>query len=598
MEAMARRLDFGITARGTLLCVSALAAALLSRGLWAQSAIEWKSAEGRVYSALVSPPRPKPGDLVLVELRLEGMIASSAKLLELDLDPGIEIEAESLRPFTPAGSAAGGAAGGAASSGTLLRLELRVQKEGALGIRALKIASGPTRAEFGPLALVPAEAESGGREGRSDWRWVLPERAYRYEAFGLRLEPIGGEAASSSAAGAGAESPPAASFAPPLGASVEASGKLSWTAVAFEEGRLELPEARIGSGSSGGAAAAASLAILPLPRGLETSRAIGSFKLSLVEESSPRGGGVFRARLVLEGQGNFPLLELPEPELRLDGEALPPSAWSARRIDEYRPEGSGYRGRSSLELELGPPRSGLLRLGFPSFAVLDPRAGVTRLEVPVLERRVEAAARGAVSRESEGSSQTKPASPGRLASPDWGAGMKEPATLWARGEEGKALALLYGKLRRSAPFSRQEREARAAAVSASAFLGTSPPILDALPPPCFFAIAASLATIAGLSLFITARLRGRKAGAAPGAPLLLALVLIMLLLASASERRGRCAVVWADSLRAVPSELSELSVPVAKGSTARLRGRSGNFVGLALSDGVEGWAPSGSIYFY
>jgi hypothetical protein len=71
-----------------------------------------------------------------------------------------------------------------------------------------------------------------------------------------------------------------------------------------------------------------------------------------------------------------------------------------------------------------------------------------------------------------------------------------------------------------------------------------------------------------------------------------------LALASAVERREALAVVWTEKLRTVPSGKSELSIAVIKGSTARLRGSFGTYEGVVLADGVEGWAPRDSLYFY
>jgi hypothetical protein len=186
--------------------------------------------------------------------------------------------------------------------------------------------------------------------------------------------------------------------------------------------------------------------------------------------------------------------------------------------------------------------------------------------------------------------------------------LEKAAALWKRGERGAALALVYGKLRRSSPLSSEGREAKKAALACVRLLGTDMPLLDALPSPIGIALFASLATIAGLALFVSEnRARKRGGDARPGSGgrraagrilLVLALALVGLGAASASERRRAYAVVWANSLRTVPSELSELSVSVVQGSTARLRGRSGGFLSLALADGIEGWAAPDQVFFY
>ena len=566
--------------RAGLVSALVLAALLLSRGACAQGSTEGRMREGYRYSSKVSPERPKVGDLAIVEIRLEGVAASSASVLELKLEPGLELEAESLRPFSGADPSA---------RGTEFRLELRVRRPGALGIESFVVAAEAKNIELGPLPVVAAgtaaeTAAPGPGGGKASWRWVAPEWAYRYEAFKLGLEPVEGGMSITAAV-------PAVSFSPPAGASIEASGKLSWTAIAFDEGKLALPEARIGSGASIGRAEAASLEIRPLPPDFAGSRAIGSFSLSLAKEgSSGAAGEELRARLVLEGKGNFPALALPEPDIRLDGAVLPRASWTSRRVDEVEADDGGYRGRCSLLMEILPPGVGLLTLSYPRFSFLEPGSGPRLLDLPELKWKVLKAARGQ----------------GARASPDWGSGMEGASALWNRGEGGKALAFLYGRLRRAPPLSREAYDARKAAVSCSRILGTSPPFLDALPPPLYFAIAASLATLMGLALFILERRRargvlGRRAPASSrgfAGSAILALALAFLSVASAAERRVEYAVVWADSLRTVPSALSELSIPVVQGSTARLRGRSGDYASVALADGVEGWVPLDSIFFY
>jgi hypothetical protein len=351
----------------------------------AQGAIEGRDRGGHRYSFTVSPERPRPGDLLRLTLRIEGAPASSAELAELQLDEGLEREAESLRPYSSADPSPEG------SRGTELRLELRARRPGPLGIASLTLVAGGSRFELGRLAVVPAD-----------------------------------EAASA----AKAES------------------------------------------TEGAASASAA----------------------------------------------------PEAEFELASAAPLPAAAT----------------------EAAPARSG--------------------------------------------------------AKPAWRAGMDKEAALWARGEEGAALALVYGRLRRAPPLSREARDARRVAVSCAELLGTEAPILDSLPPPSCFLVLAACATFAALALFILSRRSAARRPFGRGASTLtlvgLAIVFLGLGLGSALERRRAYAVVWADSLKIVPSALSELSVSVVKGSTARLMGRSGGYLSLALADGVEGWASPESTFFY
>jgi hypothetical protein len=567
-----------IRARASSILV--LAALLAAQPLAAQRRAEGTSREGYHYSARVSPERPAPGDLALVELRLEGVSASSASVAELRLDPGLRLEAESIRP----------APGGSSLPRADFRFELRVLEPGALRIESLAIAAEGKSVSLGPLLVSPGPAPAlaaGGAAGTGGraWRWVAPEWAYRYEAFELRLEPL---------EGGGAGALPDAVFALPEGASLESSGKLSWTVIAFEAGELSLPEAAIGSGPTAGRAKPARLEIRPLPPELKSSRALGRFSLGLEERGAAAAvaGAGLRLRLVLEGRGNLPALALPAPDLRLDGAPLPEASWSSTRVDEFKPEGGSYRGRASLVLDIAPPRAGKLSLSFPPLVALDPGAGLYSLAVPGREIAVGKAAAAAAERRPPISAFTSSAASS--------AALGAASAAWARGEKGRALALVYGELRRAPPLSREAREARNAAVACSAFLGTGLPLLDFLPPPRYFAIAAFLVALAGLPLFIAARRRGRGLGGARGGILLLALALALagFGLASSAERRERYAVVWADSLPTVPSARSLLSVSVIKGSTARLSGYAGGYAGLVLEDGVEAWAPLDSLYFY
>ena len=90
---------------------------------------------------------------------------------------------------------------------------------------------------------------------------------------------------------------------------------------------------------------------------------------------------------------------------------------------------------------------------------------------------------------------------------------------------------------------------------------------------------------------------GRGALAA-GALLALSIASAAFGFASIAERKGSFAVVWTDSLLTVPSAAAERSVTVVKGSTARIRGAYGAFESVVLGDGVEGWAPRGSLFWY
>ncbi|MDA8426058.1 MAG: hypothetical protein M0Z80_07955, partial [Treponema sp.] len=204
----------------------------------------------------------------------------------------------------------------------------------------------------------------------------------------------------------------------------------------------------------------------------------------------------------------------------------------------------------------------------------------------------------------------------------------EAALRWDDGERARALALLYGIMRRHLGAS----EAVRAAGACSGELGSGPPMLDALPPPAPFELAglAFLASaLAFAALSAARRVASRKAArasgeigaqprrqaagtaAASGEPgpsrpraffaIFLAVLAFLCLGAaafSALERRNHYAVVWTDSLLLVPSPLARGKVEVIRGSAARVRGGTSDYVGLELADGLSGWAPKKYVYYY
>jgi hypothetical protein len=514
---------------------------------------EWKeSSSGLKYSIAVEPPRPRVGALAVVELRVEGISAASSRIAGFRLGPGLALESESVRPFVSA-----------SARGTAFRFELRVLEAGERRIESLAVDAAEGSLGLGPIVVREDSAESSDTAGA--WRWVAPPDAIRFEAFEARLVPADGKARDGLAA----------SFSPPAGSSFEASGGLSWTVIAFEEGALVLPEVTLGTGRGSAVAKAATVQIAALPAEIGSTRAIGSFTLSLkgpssaAEPKAPLAGSVqgaaLRFRLVLEGRGNLPVVVLPEPVISLDGALLPRGAWSSSRVDDARAVGGSYVGSTSLVVEARPERRGLLSLRFPPMSVLDPRSGTMKLEVPAFELRV-----GDIA----------------LSSP-------KPAPR----DGGRTLAALYGALRRAPPLSREARAASKAALARASELGTGPPLVDALPPPaCFFWPSFAVALM-GLSLFSVSRFHAGKTRAAV-ALLALSIASAAFGFASMAERKRSFAVVWTDSLLTVPSAAAERSVTVVKGSTARIRGAYGAFESVVLGDGVEGWAPRDSLFWY
>jgi hypothetical protein len=303
----------------------------------------------------------------------------------------------------------------------------------------------------------------------------------------------------------------------------------------------------------------------------------------------------------------------------LDGKPLGPEAWSSSRTGEARPERGRYSGTAKLTLSIAPPRAGEVTVAFPPFSELEPSEGSYRLrsvEIPKLAFRVrgpkaDASVPGRAAPDASagaGSSETStaPAARGKDGGLAWPPSLKSVSATWDRGEKAKALAELCGILRRAQPLSSRASEARKAALACAALLGTGAPMLDPLPAPSIFALASLFVALLALSLFLVSRFGVGKRGGRPWrgallhlAPLLaLSLALAFGALASAGERRQKYAVIWADSLYVVPSDKSELRAGVARGTTARLRVLAGDFAGLSLADGIEGWARLDSLYWY
>lgn len=523
------------------------------------------SPEGYRYSLAIEPVSSSSSSskLATATLEIEGLSASGSRVATLALDEGLELESESLRPRASASSS---------KRGLELRLELRATKPGKLGIKSLVIEAAEGSIRLGPIPVIDGEKIKAENAVGRLRRWVAPPSALRYEAFELRLEgpSSGGSAASASS-----------SFGFPAEVSAEASAPGSWTLIAFEGKNLSLPRL--------GGAEVQMIRIDELPAGLEKTRAIGRFSFRLEgPEGAVPAGSTLRLKLILEGRGNLPALILPEPQPRLGLSSLPRSAWKARRIDDYRAVGGSYEGSASLELDIVPPRSGALSLSFPSFAVLDPEKGLTFLSLPSFERRIgEAPTAKDEKNDTEGR---------RLAL------LLAAARGTARGASASGGSSSRGATAPRGP--RASSEAAAAARALSSELGAGAVLLDPLPPFYFFSFPAAAVAIAGLALFIASKAKRRKGGVNAiflCTALAICLALSVLSLVSIAERKQSYAVIWTDRLRSVPSAKAELSIPIPRGSTGRLRaivGSSPKYARLVLADGVEGWALLDSLYLY
>ena len=642
------------TARARLL-LALLASGLLAAGGAAAQAGAPTSIAYRVEQL---PEDAVEGGLARLVLVAQGLSAAGVEIAAR-LDGGLALESSSSRPRV-----------GAAGARELeIVLELRVLAAGRRQVLGIDI-RGKEGSLRVPALSFAARGKGGSRDEPPAWRWSAPSYVTRYEAFEIRIEKADGSPAPAEAS---------ASFPPPPGSSLEPAGPLAWTAVALEEGELRLPEVRILAGMRDlGAAAPSALEARPLPAYLASSRAIGRFQLELLAPPAAtlEAGRACRFVLRLSGRGNQPLVLLPEPRISVEGRDLPSESIRLERREGSKPAGEAFDGSCSLEISFTPAETGLLRLSFPPFAVLDPDSGRRDLSVPVFEAPVAPAPGGSGAALVAGglSGQTAPASPGlfdpylpalaaRLAAREpslsglpellretregagaaarakarssalalfaktaqdsagpggqtrleYGGGDPEAAfleagLLWESGDRGRSLAILCGLARRGSgrlEAADGSREALASvasrlAAACSGELGAGPPLLDDLPRPRLFLGLALPALLLALVLFLVSFRSSRRPIQRAAAVLALAATLAAggLGFASFLERRQARALLWTDRLLPVPSARAEASLPLAPGTTARVRGGSSGYVGVQLADGVSGWVRSGDLYFY
>jgi hypothetical protein len=582
----------------------------LARADWATSL------QGFPFRLSSDPGQVLPGDLLVVEVQVARLTGASIE--KLDLGPGLKLEESLIKPFADAKSGL---------SGTDLRLELRVLEAQSWRIASLALSGREGRFGLGPIEFARRpEAGASPEAAAPVWRWLAPERVYRYESFDLEL--------SGPPSAAGVVAP---LFEAPEGSTLEAlpGSYLSWIGTALESGPLVLPEATIDAGKLSGRARARRIEVLPLPQAVEASRALGRFSLSLEGPTTapPKSQDLLVFRLTLSGVGNLPSVRLPEPSISLDGRGLGSDAWNERRIDELAPAKGGYRGRSTLEVSLVAPGPGRLRLYFPPLAALDPDGNIASLAVAPLELRLLAPISGASSAASgDPFLSYEPGLAASLASREPGlarlpsligadkagaalellrgmppelraereAVLLDAALAWKTGLHGEALAAVYGFMRRNP----DDRDGRSIADRAVAIVGAGPALVDELPPPGPFILASALLALVGFGFFLAGRLRKRPRRPSPafmatgGLLILAALALAGLGIASKLERRREFAVAWTDSASAVPSPLAENTSPLTRGQSALVIGRAEGYICLRFADGSVGWVAHGKVYSY
>ncbi len=582
--------------------------------------------QGFAHRVSMNPANPVQGEALVVTIAIDGLSAEGLELVDLALDRGLRLESESFRPRPVQADKPG-------LRGTEVSIEMTVLEAGRRSIERIALAGREGRFVAGPIYIQARPPRTpGSPEPPPSWSWSAPATIRRFEAFAVSLV---GEDPLQDASGI------EASFPSVGGASLEPAAPLVWIAVALEPGTLKLPVALLSRGRKlVGRAEALTIQIEPLPQSIATSRAIGDFALRLdARREEAVAGRSLLLRLVLEGRGNQPAVKLPEPVVRLDGRVLPEGSISERRVDALRAiagqEGGlgAYEGEAALELAIVPPRPGRLSVAFPAMPALGRDGSLVELSVPLFEAEVRkggeaaATAKGgfgaypaALAERLSLSSAAMKNLPALLAkgnresrakaielldrSPPGSkneASFLEASLYWDGGERARALALLYGILRR-APGTEGVAEA---ALACSGELGSGPPMLGSLPPPPRFWLGACTAGLASLLLLALA-LPGRRRPARSH-PVLIAAAAIMaaaalssgaLGLASSREQARVYAVAWTESLIAVPSPLAQGRVEIRRGVAGRIMGEAPGYVGIVLADGLSGWVPRESVYYY
>ncbi|HTX74432.1 MAG TPA: hypothetical protein VMC79_16490 [Rectinemataceae bacterium] len=605
-----------------LLCV------LLSPGVFAAGG----NTQGPSYRIHVSPERPRAGQDLELDILVDGLTAEGLDVAELAADDSLALESQIIAPHVEADG----------RRNAEIRLIFRVLRAGQLHIPRIVLRSKEGSLTIGPLDFGTGSSGSGTGADLSYWEWDNPAVVHQFESFSVALRNVGGE-------GGGDRSQVGVSLTVPAGASFEAAGSLLWTVTALEQGELDLPEAELRRGDSLlGRASPARISVRPLPPALETSRAIGNFELRLegLDRVRPRAGEALAFRILLSGNGNLPLLRLPEPRILLDGALLPAGDIEIRRVDDSRPSRDGYEGRAISEIRVLVPAAGALTISLAPYSTMDRSGTLRQLTVQQVSLRVEGTSgprsRGspvsgvasgvASGGASGGAFPDKDAVAARLAAanpalrdlpdllaaadsgdPDAATARQRVRALltdtrvrgpeaiylgaalkWEAGDRAAALALLYGLVRAQPGF--------AAAVAAARFcsgeLGSGPPLLDTLPSPVLFAMGGTLSLAGALILLVLSRRRKGVLGAAAALSLALAIVALGLAGISASERARSYAVVWTDRLLVVPSPRDTGFVDLVPGSAARVRGETAGYVALVFGDGLAGWAPRDCVYYY
>lgn len=157
-----------------------------------------------------------------------------------------------------------------------------------------------------------------------------------------------------------------------------------WVLTPTETGTLVIPSARVQIGNLERATDTQPIEILPLPRELEGSGAIGSFRVGLKSSGeSVAQGDYLTLSVSVEGSGNLHYLKVPEPVFQAA------ENWKLISVSEENsliPASGGYSGFRTVHYRYQCLKSGTFQVGTAPFLYLNPLTGgiQSALDNPVL----------------------------------------------------------------------------------------------------------------------------------------------------------------------------------------------------------------------
>ena len=561
-------------------------------------------AQGVPYTLSITPEPPAAGELFLVTVLLPGVEAGEVGALEPSETKGMVLVSMDLTPAvldSPEGP----------QPGARVVYSFRAVEPGVLRLPRFEISVAGLPLSIGPLSL--DVLPRANQPARAPYSWRSPAVVTRWQCFPAALEAVKPEAP----AYRGSSLPAAP------GLSLESSGGLSFVAIALEEGPVFLPATLSQDGRA--LSEARQVRVLPAPREISRSRAVGSFSVRLVrfDPEVLRVGEALTLRVEVRGKGNLPVLAPPEVRIRGPGDPGRPAEFS---LAELRAVPGAYEGMTGRELRFVPEAPGVYIVEAEPLVFLDPVSRMIRtLPIAPLRIEVKPAPVGAKPRILEhprlkGSLESYAARPGPLG---------EAAALAGGGEVGAALSLLEGfedpvslqlrgllllsegqGVRALAVLGAAERRSRwlpglseTLAVCEEA-AGVGPRIRDRLPEPRIFWMASIVFLAGGISFLGLVRFvlrgsrRGRGRGEAPGwVGFALAVLSLSLAGVSALERRSVYAVVMSSKAYAVPSE-SGTPMDSFLGRAGIVAASAGDWTLVRFPDGESGWLREGDYLRY